>query len=319
MITEIDIMDDTKEENFTVIPEKIKFSEDYILLNLNFRIFGDTVKADKAEIIVDSNKDLLSLSKKLLDCPELDAIKSFSQIVTREIKSLTLPAHKTFKAGFYRVPPGLADGINQYLLEKKQEFRELILNFLNAYDYAKYKASLPKSEGGLGCLYREEDYPTLEEIEDKFSMGWSFLSVSVPENLPAKLAAQEAQKFQESLIAAKEECIEALRVGFAELVNHAAERLQSREDGKPQRFTASVIEKLGDFVATFSFRNSIGNDEQLAALVNKARKVLSVCPDVTILRKEPEIRERIQSQFQEIVNLIETTELIPAKGRAINI
>src|SRR5260370_26399620 len=61
---------------------------------------------------------------------------------------------------------------------------------------------------------------------------------------------------------------------MSELVNHMLERLDASENGKPKVFKKSTVANLGDFLATFDFRN-IANDTEPKEQVDKARVLLA--------------------------------------------
>lgn len=57
---------------------------------------------------------------------------------------------------------------------------------------------------------------------------------------------------------------------FAGIVRHTVERLSGEEDGKPKRFQASMLDKMGEFLDSFGNRNPFAHDKP-AELVDQAR------------------------------------------------
>lgn len=317
-------------ENYTVnsytnnpidikIDNSLQLFASAVLLKVDFKLWGDSCKADTEEMSIDANKSLLSLQKKLIQCREYEEIKALTKKIGKRILQIGLPASKSFRAGFYRVPSEFVPQMEEMLLTAYKDFLSTVRGFLFEFSNAKERASRSREDGGLGILYRESDYPTLSELETKFSFNWQFISLSVPQNLPAEIEQRERETFRKGLLAAREECVEALRVGFSALVDRATERLRENPEGKRLRFQESLTTQMTEFIDSFSVRNSIANDEALATLVEKARKIMTDCPNLTDLKDDASMRQQVQARFAEIQESITAANLVPRKGRAMSI
>jgi hypothetical protein len=294
-------------------------STSQVLLKVDFKTWGDSVKADKEEMTIDADKRLLSLQKKLIECRAYEEIKSLTKKIGKKILRLALPASKSFRAGFYRVPLECLEQLNDMLSKEQYYFNQAVESFLNAFATAKEKAACSREYGGLGALYRESDYPSITELESRFSMSWQFISFSVPSALPERMREEATASFLASLESAREECVEALRTGFSGLIDRATERLKERSDGKRQSFQESLTTQLNEFIDTFSARNSLANDSALAQLVDKARGIMSLCPDLKYLKDNEAMRKIVQGKFSEIQQEITSANLVPKKGRAMQV
>lgn len=173
-------------------------------------------------------------------------------------------------------------------------------------DYAAAKSraeKTPVKQGGLGPLYREADYPTVEDFCGLFGLEWQWLALGVPEDLPAALRAEAAEKLEKQFTEAAEEVKNALRVGFQELIAHATEKLTSAPGEKPKIFRDTLIGNIAQFCEVFDSRNLM-NDTELEALVTKAKAVLQgdngETMDAERLRKFANVRENTAKQFAEI-------------------
>lgn len=291
----------------------------HILLNFRTRMLGNKASVDKSQVTVDADKAQLSVSKKLLDCKEYEAIESFITSTQKWLLTRALPANKTFKHGFYRVPLGLLADIDYALQGSKAQWESLVTDFIAVYEQAQAKASGPKEEGGLGSLFRYSDYPPLDRVKGAFAFTWQYLSFSTPDSLPPQIAARERETMRQSLQAALEECRTALRTGFVSLIDRAVDRLRSDKEGKAMRYTFTLTDQMTDFLDFFSARNSLAQDESLEILVNKARKIMSECPDLGTLKDNPELRVKIQAQFAEVKQAIEQADIMPQSIRTISL
>lgn len=182
---------------------------------------------------------------------------------------------------------------------------ELIPAFMADYTAAIERSRTAKiKDGGLGPLFDEADYPIAEEVAASFSIEWNWLSLSVPENLPAQLRAAAAEKLENQFAEAANEVKLALREGFQTLIAHAAEALKPTADGEKRIFRNSLTDNIQAFIDSFNARNVMG-DAELEALVSRAREVLTGIntggkATADVLRKDATIRENTGKQFAEI-------------------
>mgnify|MGYP001570700517 CR=1 FL=1 len=90
----------------------------------------------------------------------------------------------------------------------------------------------------------------------------------------------------------------ALRGGFAELLDHATQRLSVSQNGKKVIFRDSLITNMTEFFKYFNDRNIIG-DGELGRLVERARGILSgIKPEE--LRRDDVLRDSIRDKLVEI-------------------
>jgi hypothetical protein len=121
----------------------------------------------------------------------------------------------------------------------------------------------------------EGDYPI--DVMQKFRSEWRFITMDVPGKsgiLSPELYQMEREKFQTLMEETRELATVALREEFAGIVRHMVERRSGEEDGKPKKFKNSMMEKMGEFLESFSDRN-LFDDDKLAELVDQARDVVN--------------------------------------------
>lgn len=210
------------------------------------------------------------------------------------------------KASPSRIAEGLFVVSNNLVQEYEDELRaavarlrdQFIPPLLADYPAAIDRAQLPVAQGGLGPLYDARDFPTVGKLASLFGLEWQWLALGVPENLPAALRAEAAEKMERQMTEAANEVRDALRTAFAELVAHAQERLTDGQDGKRKIFRDSLIENIQNFIGVFSHRN-VMNDTDLAQLVDRARQVMvGVTPER--IRDYASVRDNMRSQFEQI-------------------
>lgn len=187
---------------------------------------------------------------------------------------------------------------------------DMQMKFLPAFqdDFAPAieRAQVDKiKDGGLGPLFNAADYPTADKAAEAFGLEWFPVSLKVPDNIPAELRAEAAAKLDKTMNDAAEQVTLALRQGMAELIQHAQEKLAPSDDGKKKIFRDSLIGNIQEFIDCFAARN-IMNDEALAALVDKAKTVLTGIQGkpgqkaADVLRTNEAARQQTAAQFAEI-------------------
>lgn len=164
--------------------------------------------------------------------------------------------------------------------------------------------------GGLGNLYKESDYPTVDVLREMFSLEHSWLALSVPDELPEEVRERETKKLRESFESAQEEIRYALRAGFKEMVAHAIERLTVKDGEKPKVFRETLVTNFRAFFDTFNARNLM-EDSELESLVNQAKAVVNGLPRdaseaADALRSSPDIRATTVTQFAALNAQLDT-------------
>lgn len=263
-----------------------------VLLLLRISKLGNRRKVNPGLVQVDADREAITVGKELLDCDEYREIVGFDGSVRRWLYSRSLPAYGVLKDGAYRLPLGLVEEVDDKLREF-QEQRELrIQAFLDVYP-----AKVEQARSRLRALYNPADYPDVGQVRQAFSLEYRYLTMNVPDSLGA-LYQRERNKAMADVQSEVEEIKLALRMSFAGLVDHAAERLQSGTDGKKMVFRDTLVKNLEDFFSYFGARNIV-NDTELATMVEQARSVIHGV-DAQDLRDDEVLRRHVQSTMAGI-------------------
>jgi hypothetical protein len=256
--------------------------------------FGNRRKASTAAVTVQSDKALLSLSKRLLESPELKAVAALDNEVSAYLSTMCL--RSLFKGGVYLLPIGLVEEVDAAL----QLFEARRLELVNAC-VGTYLERVAETQKRLDVLSNDRDYPTVDQFRATFYMEHSYITFDTPARLkainPAIFAAERA-KAEAKLAAVADDCRHAMRAGMQELIDRMVERLTPGDDGKPKKFHKTMVENFNEFLRTFELRN-ITDDAELAAVADKARGLLAgVNPDV--LRSDDLVRRNVHEGFAAI-------------------
>lgn len=268
------------------------------------KITGETTNPDSQ-----IDRTLLSMSKQLLDSPELRAIRKFDGGIRSYLKDVCLP----YRVGIHLLPNELIPKTEEEMKKFAEQRLLLVAAFLQ-----KYPDQIKVAEQRLKTLYNELDYKPSQFVRDAFTFEWQYLNFGVPGKLkdigPAFFQAEQekhAQKWQE----ASEVIEQVLRAQMADFVDKLRDRLTPNPDGKPKVFHASTVENLQSFLDTFDVRN-VTNDDELATLVKSARAMMANI-SADDLRSNEAIRDGMVAGFDKIKEQLDVL-VIEGAGRSIS-
>jgi hypothetical protein len=269
-----------------------------VCIKVRLSTMGNTRKVSTSQIEADADKDLLRVSKHLLDSAELKAIGRFDGEIRRFLYNICLP----FEVGIHLLPISAIEAVEQKLRQFAEQRQELVKSFLVAYP-----ALCQDAAKRLRGLYNPADYPPASDVEREFGFSWQYVSFGVPDQLKGisqEVWQQEREKAAQRMAEASSEIQQVLRATMAKLVQHMAERLKVGADGKPVRFKETTVSNLVEFLANFEFRN-VTDDAELQGLVNQARTLLQGV-DADDLRSTGELRARVQAGMEGLASQLDT-------------
>src|SRR5947208_5498601 len=111
---------------------------------------GNTRKVSTAQIETDADKDLLRVSKQLVDSAELKAIRRFDGEIRRFLYNICLP----FEIGIHLLPIAALETVEDRLRKFAEDRQGLLTAFLSVYPSLSQDAAKR-----LRGLYNPADYP----------------------------------------------------------------------------------------------------------------------------------------------------------------
>ena len=260
--------------------------------SLTCRRMGNTRRGNMADVTVQADKSRLRLTKKLIESPELDAIVKFQTDVYNYCKGRTMPSF--IKKGLDLMKLDVVEQLDAYLKAREIELADYFVPEL----MKAYPAQVQAAAKALNGQFELKNYPTCAELPALFKFEWDFLSFSVPENLPPEVRKAEQEKIEAKFAQAQEEILQALRQAFADLIEHAVDRLKVGPGEKPKTFRDSMVENINEFINTFNYRNLMG-DAELEGLVLSANRVMKGVTAENV-RDNESLREKVAVKFTEI-------------------
>lgn len=263
-----------------------------VCIKVRVSTMGNTRKVSTSQIEADADKDLLRVSKHLVDSAELKAIGRFDGEIRRFLYNICLP----FEVGIHLLPIAALQTVESRLRQFAEDRKQLVTAFIAAYPSLCQDAAKR-----LRGLYNPADYPPVEDIAREFGFSWQYVSFGVPDQLKSisrEVWEEEREKAAQRMAEASAEIQVVLRESMAKLVQHMADRLKEGPDGKPLRFKESTVSNLVEFLTNFEFRN-VTDDKELQALAAQARQILQGV-SVDELRTTGDLRVRVQQGIADI-------------------
>ena len=165
----------------------------------------------------------------------------------------------------------LMDALRERVVRQRARFIE---------DYDDY---VGQARLDLGKLFRIEDYPSKETLQDKFSIRYRITPVPDADHFIAKLASDDTDRVKRDIERHIEEqlhdAVDDLYRRLAEAVDRVSERLEEDENGKPLVFRDTMISNIRDLADVVPRLNIFG-DDRLARLCEQVKdRIAGVEPD----------------------------------------
>jgi hypothetical protein len=278
--------------------EITNITEATVVLVLSRSWLGRTKVADNSKVQFKADPKMVSISKKLYNCKELQAIFAHDAKIDSYIKLMCLP--HLFRRGISLLPAGLIMQLDEALKAHVVERNRLVDIFVNVYDDVVKKSEeqlKPASEGGL---FNPADYPAKEKVREFFSFEWNYMEFGPSAKLKdinKALYESEAEKSKEQWKEYSKVVIALLRKQALALVDHMVELVTPAEEGKRKVFRKNSFKKISEFLAVFDEKN-LANDAELKVQVEKMRSLLNgVSPSAL---KDEAIRTSFETGFASI-------------------
>lgn len=273
--------------------------EDSVLLDLTFRKPGIRRKGNKDNIQTTADKDMLGLSKAILDSDEYRAICTVATNCRKWVEARS--GNSILKRGTYMIKTSCLEEVYAHVEQAKTDYMAAVETFLAVYPQQKAQA-----ESRLGpSQYVEADYPDEAKLRAGFRVEHRILDVSPPgsDKVSAALKAKELTKWRDDMAAAGDELRQTLRQSCRDLIVGLREKMDligtTDEDGKKIRFHKSHLDKVNEFLDLF-FHRDLTNDTEMQGICAAAKDLLAGV-DSDTLKSNDAVRAEIETETGKIV------------------
>lgn len=258
---------------------------------------GDDVAARYA-----ADKSMGAYRKKLVDPKTISGVRACATSARADHKTLTRSWGDDGDARRL-VPFANLQKHKEALIKHQVDFEEQVEMLIKSYDEAKDDA-----RRSLGALYRDEDYPSSEDLRSKFSFNISY--EPIPDGSFVPLTAPERDALVEQV---ERETTAKLAEGTQNLFFRIRNQLQStkktldeyiekREAGTRTKIHISLVENMLELVNILPSLN-ITNDEFLSNAIARLRLEFQSI-DINTLREDLDecrrVGERVERALESL-------------------
>lgn len=270
----------------------VKIQENTVLFRVTRSSMGQQKKLDAREINYDADKDLLKVSKVVLDCPEVSLIKQLDGEIVTYLNMVALPS--PFARGIYLLNIFAAETVDAAMTRFKEKRQRLVDSLVNNYD-----RRVEEQRSRLRAAFDQADYPPAESVRGMYRLTWQYISLVVPNQLPPVLQETERVKMEGMWQEAIDGVQQLLRANLMELMDHLQERLTPTPGAQKEKiFRDSAVQNLRDFLELFTLRN-VTDDKDMERIVTQVQTLMEgVEPDA--LRKSSSVKMKVRAGFDQI-------------------
>lgn len=297
-----------------------------VLLQIDFKRLGNSKSVNSEVVNADTDKSQVSVSKTLLDSPELRNVGKVDEQIKTYLRDQCLPS--IIRKGVYLLPLLSVQKVYGKLDSFEATREERIETFIEAYP-----TLVAQAETRLRALFKADDYPATrvgtdgklevlpgyaDTLRAAFTLQYNCVTFGVPDIL----AEIDGQVFEESKNKMNAQWSEAqdmvqqlLRVRVQETVANIQKKLQPNAEGKVRGFSKLAVEKIESFFNDFDALN-ITDDAALKKLVEDGKALLQGV-DPEAVRKSKDLQQSLGEQFSEIESQL-TAMIVDKPKRAMS-
>ena len=271
-------------------------SRDAMLVGLRISAWSGRLHDRKASDHVAAHHDASTsagrYTKRLLPRAALAALNATMNEARTRHYSNSLPwddkGSRLLTVANYESYTEIMDGLRERLVRQRARFIE------------DYDDHVEQARIDLGKLFRIGEYPSKEDLRDRFSIRYRITPVPDVDHFIARLASDDTERVKRDIERHIEEqlhdAVGDLYRRLAEAVERVSERLQEDGDGKPLVFRDTMISNIRDLVDVVPRLNIFG-DQRLARLCEQVKdRIAGVGPDSLRPSRtfDPVVRDRVK-------------------------
>lgn len=257
-----------------------------------------------------AKKDLLKVSKKLVDAPEYRDMSSQRTELNKALDRKSLPA-SILKSGHRLIPlaniEAVDEAVQTFIAKRKATAEQLATNWDGYVD---------KAREALGVDFNPADYPHRSEVAEKFTVEYRYVNIASD---PSKLQSISGKLFQREVERARQEAVDfaqevkrGLLANTQELVQNLVQALEVKPGEPAKGFRKTHLDKIAAFCSEFDELNvaDYGELREQIALIRRAADGV----DPAMLRESELVTKLTHADFQKIQSsLMGMIEEMPAR------
>ena len=279
-----------------------------MLTELNISVWtGRKKDRRESKTVADQNyadNGVVSVNKMLLgDCDKLKAINEIRGKIRNHIHyPMTMPWSDS---GLRLLPTSVYFDYNQQMSESINAFDTLVDEFIDDYDFA-----VSRAQAKLGNLFVRDDYPTSEQIRDKFNVRVNYtplpdagdFRVDIGNEASTQLKEEYDKFYSDQLSKAMGDVWKRMHTALANMSDKLTD-----SNGKKQVFRDTLVSNALSMVDLLTTCNVTG-DSQMEAMRQRLESTLrGVTPEG--LRDDEFLRAETKSKVDDILKSLPSLDM----------
>lgn len=186
--------------------------------------------------------------------------------------------------------------------EYKKEMTAYEMRFYAAVEefLAKYVELIKLERKRLNGLFKERDYPSLEELRAKFKFGLSIDPLPAAEDFRVDLGEEELRRIRGDIEQRVEQGMREASTEIWGRLEKLVSKVQERLSDNDAQVRESLFENLKELVAVIP-RLNVTNDPTIAAMGERVTKDLLKGIDVEEIKDSPKVRSDVAKRADAIL------------------
>jgi len=223
-----------------------------------------------------------------------EAIKKITDILSKAYAFHIENTMPSGTEGDRLITTNLYEKYVQKMDEFKSQFYAEVEKFI-----PQYPQWIQEARERLKGLFKEEDYPTVNEIRSKFSMTYHFLPMPSSDHISVNLLNGQLSKVKQSVEEEMKRIQETAMKSLWDRIYENISRMAERLSDKDAIFRDSLIENVRDLCEVLKSLN-FKNDPDLEAMRQRIETRLAGA-DPEVLRKFRNVRLEVAQEAKAIV------------------
>lgn len=266
-------------------------------LNISMWVGRKTDKRASADVIRDNNasKGMANVTKSLLDCPQLDALKSHTAAIRFAHRQATLPWSES---GLRLVTNAQYIDYHRNITGMINEFHKLVEQLLDAYQW-----EVAAAQAKLGDLFDINEYPTTSQLRSKFRVFLTYMPLPVAGDFRLDIGNDAQDVLREQY---ERHYSEQITKAMADLWQRLLEPLQNMSTrlayghgDTPTGFRDTLVSNVEDIAALLKTCNIAGDADMEQIRLDIVQTLRGVTADG--LRHDPYLRSQTKARVDNIL------------------
>jgi len=243
------------------------------LLSTTFSMGIGNLRQIKVSANTTADPTQIRNQKKLIDCPELDEIRSQDAKLRRYIEHHA--CRYTGQEGVVIIADAMIPTVDRVIVAYETIRRPALVAKFMAIYRAEYASDFSSLRSVLGDVFNKRDYEHPDVVENGFQFNYSYMDIRTDGTISIAdptIRAREEAKAAKIIMQAAEDMRTMMRAAGAKMVEALFDVLKT-ENGKRKSFQSCHVEHLQEYLETYSVRD-VTDDAEYAKHIDTLKAIM---------------------------------------------